>query len=219
MNNGMTFGMDGPSITGWWVNTKTGDKFKAVDTFFEDNNLLVKTADGRLLNYNQLQNYIQTDKPEELSKQVKSSQTKKVVHEAVPASILSELETPGEETEEDLLIPDDNIWGDIGVGAIKPTPGKRSPVIVNDFDIIHRALEDKSHPSIEGVVSWKKYPESEIKMLCDIMRVSPESIVDYYISQISIEDIAASIKESIGDFIIKKLDSTEEPPKKTTKKK
>ena len=46
MNNvpGMTFGFDGPSVTGWWVNPKTGDKFKAIDTFFEDNRLLIKTA-------------------------------------------------------------------------------------------------------------------------------------------------------------------------------
>ena len=215
--NGMTFGMDGPMVTGWWVNPKTGDKFNAIDTFFEDNHLLIKTADGRILNYNQIQNYIQTDKPDDIVKQAKSSQTKTVVREEIPANILSELEQPGEEGEESLLIPDDDIYG-VRNQVPKPTPGKRSPAVLKDYDIIHRALEDKAQPSIQGIVSWKGYPESEIKMLCELMRVSPESIVDYYIDQISIDDIATTIKESLREFIMGKL-NPDEPIKKATKKK
>ena len=213
----MTFGMDGPMVTGWWVNPKTGDKFNAIDTFFEDNHLLIKTADGRILNYNQIQNYIQTDKPDDIVKQAKSSQTKTVVHEAIPANILSELEQPGEEGEEGLLIPGDDIYG-LSNQVPKPTPGKRSPAVLKDYDIINRALEDKAQPKIEGTVSWKGYPETEIKMLCDMMKVQPESVVDYYINQISIDDIASTIKESLREFIIGKL-TPDEPIKKSTKKK
>ena len=58
MMNGINFGMDGPQVTGWWYNPATGDKFNAIDTYFEDNNLLIKTADGRLLNFNQIQNFV-----------------------------------------------------------------------------------------------------------------------------------------------------------------
>ena len=229
MNNGMTFGMDGPMITGWWVNPKTGDKFNAVDTFFEDNNLLVKSSDGRILNYNQLQNYIQTDKPDDIVQQVKSSQNKSVVRDEIPTNILSELEQPGEENKENLIIPDDDIWGnpkqsiDISIPASKLLSGARLETGIKDFDIIDRALTDKPKPFIEGQVNWKGYPETEIRMICDIMKVSPESIIDYYINQISIDDIANSIKESLREFIEKKSNPTktnsDEPTKKTTKKK
>ena len=66
MMNGMNFGMEGPQVNGWWYNPKTGDRFNALDTYFEDNNLLIKTADGRLLNYNQIQNYVHVEDPKSI---------------------------------------------------------------------------------------------------------------------------------------------------------
>ena len=78
MMNGMMFGGEGPVMQGTWYNPNTGDAFTVRDSFFEDNQYVVTTTDGRYLSYNQIQNYIQSDMPlEQLKKQVKPQQTAK----------------------------------------------------------------------------------------------------------------------------------------------
>jgi len=70
-----------PIIEGTWYNPKTGDSFTARDTFFEDNNLIVMTTDGRRMNYNSLQNYVKSDKPIKLDRpkpQPQAYQTKPI---------------------------------------------------------------------------------------------------------------------------------------------
>ena len=57
MNN-LTFGMEGPIMDGTWYNTQTGDSFTVRNSFFEDNQYIVQTTDGRILRYDQIQNYI-----------------------------------------------------------------------------------------------------------------------------------------------------------------
>ena len=216
IHNGMTFGMDGPQITGWWVNPKTGDKFNAIDTFFEDNNLLVKAADGRILNYNVLQNYVHTDKPNDVPVE---NPTPKNELNNLPANILSELEGPEGEEENSLLIPDDNIFGapirheDKTSMTITTTPSKPS---IGDFDIINRALGSKSQPSIKGEVAWRSFPESEIKMLIDMMGVKKSDIIEYYIDKISIKDIESAVRETIKKYISDKLSGENYEKKKTT---
>ena len=212
----MTFGMDGPQVTGWWVNPKTGDKFNAIDTFFEDNNLLVKAADGRILNYSVLQNYVHTDKPNDVPVE---NPTPKNELNSLPANILSELEGPEGEEENSLLIPDDNIFGapirheDKTSMTITTTPSNPS---IDDFDIINRALGSKSQPSIKGEVAWRSFPESEIKMLIDMMGVKKSDIIEYYIDKISIKDIESAVRETIKKYISDKLSGENYEKKKTT---
>ena len=55
--SGINFSMDGPIMDGTWYNTTTGDSFTVRDTFFQDNQLMVATTDGRLMDYNMIQNY------------------------------------------------------------------------------------------------------------------------------------------------------------------
>ena len=219
MTNGINFGMDGPQVTGWWVNPKTGDKFNAIDTFFEDNNLLIKTADGRLLNYNQIQNYIQTDNPDSFNKpQSKSSST----NDDIPASILAELADPSSTgaSIEDILIPDDDIYGtpkstknqmfeDVAQTAQSNT--------IKDFDIINRALNNKTYPDIYGDIEWKNFPKREIEMLVDVMQISEESIVAYYINSISIEEIQKQITKCVEDYVKQQLHLTKENIENKTK--
>ena len=59
----MTNGDGGPFMSGTWYNPNTGDSFTVRDTFFEDNNLIVMTTDGRRLNYDIVSRYIKSDKP------------------------------------------------------------------------------------------------------------------------------------------------------------
>ena len=63
MMPGISFNLDGPIMTGTWYNPKTGDKFTVRDTYFEDNNYMVITTDGRRMDYNMIQNYVKSDSP------------------------------------------------------------------------------------------------------------------------------------------------------------
>ena len=55
MNNGLMFGMEGPNMEGTWYNPQTGDSFTVRNSFFQDNQYLVQTTDGRVLTYEQLE--------------------------------------------------------------------------------------------------------------------------------------------------------------------
>lgn len=204
----MTFGMDGPMIIGWWVNPQTGDKFNAIDSFFEDNNLLIKTADGRLLRYDQIQNYVKTDKPSDIP-------TPKQTHkEDIPAEVLAELEGS-----DDLLIPDDDIYGaklpqaeELG-NIYKNTPSQTA-----DYDIIHRALNGKKDQlQFRGNIEWSNFPQREIEMLIDVMNISEEEIIQYFINTISVNDVINTIKENIRVYISDKLHLPELPKEDSDK--
>lgn len=199
----MNFGMDGPQVTGWWVNPQTGDKFNAVDTFFEDNNLLIKTSDGRLLNYNQIKNYIQTDRPESFTTPQKSKSQH--VNEEIPAEILAEIDN-GEGGEDSLLISDDNIYG---------TPTKlssggelgniynehvKTPAI-EDFDIIDRALNSKTIPDFGLDVWWKDFPKREMEMLIEVLQIPESEIINYYINKIVLTEVRDHLAECVKDYI------------------
>ena len=208
MNNGMTFGLDGPVVTGWWVNPKTGDKFNAVDTFFEDNQIFVKTSDGRLLKYSQIQNYLKTDNPDAF---IKTKQPSSSAKEEIPAEILNEIASIDASESDDLLIPDDNIFGN--PSPAKPAPEKNVAIKpIADEDIIERALGKKTKPKVEGAIKWRSFPKQEIEMLKDLMGVSEGSIVDYYVKYLSVDDIVKSLTDSIRNYIKDQL--TEKPKKK-----
>ena len=61
MRQGIMFSGETPMMEGKWYNPHTGDSFTVRNTFFEDNQLVVQTMDGRMLEYNQLQHYIQSN--------------------------------------------------------------------------------------------------------------------------------------------------------------
>lgn len=197
MNNGMTFGLEGPNITGWWVNPQTGDKFNAVDTYFEDNQLLIKTADGRLLKYNQIQNYVQTDKPDSFAPSTAPAKPA----DDIPDEVLNEIEG-NNPTGEGLLIPDDDIFGD------RPSPlgnmykGVESATSkTTDYDIIARALSGKSTLELRGDIRWVDFPKREIEMLIEVMNIPEEDIIQYFINNVSLEDVKKSIQDSIRYYI------------------
>ena len=203
----MNFGMDGPSVTGWWYNPTTGDKFNAIDTYFEDNNLLIKTADGRLLNYGQVQNYVHVERPELIPDKPIS---KTPQHDEVPAEVLAEIDN-GDDNE-GLLIPGDNIYG---------RPTKQSPAAelgniyneapevkpeIQDFAIIDRALTGKDTPSPVANIFWDNFPRREIEMLVDVMNISEEQIIQYYINKISVNDIKDMVAKSVREYIERSFD-------------
>ena len=207
----MNFGMDGPVVTGWWVNPRTGDKFNAVDSFFEDNNLIIKTSDGRLLNYNQIQNYIQTKDPSSVPvERRENKRTNKQADETIPKAVLDELED--ENSPESLLIPDDNIYGDRGprqapsaeLGNIYRGQEQAQPAI-QDLAIVDRALVGKELPSVDAHITWGNFPKREIEMLVDVMNISEDDIIRYYINNISMSTVKDMVATGIKDFIYSSL--------------
>jgi len=222
MNTGMTFGLDGPVITGWWANPKTGDKFNAVDTFFEDNQLIVKTAEGRLLKYSQIQDYIKTDNPGAFDKP--KSAPSKSKSESMPTEILNELEST-DSTENDLLIADDNIFSNKNELLALSSPKPQAQTTTNqkksdDLFIIERALGSKNTPSIKTDVKWNDFPSKEISLLLDIMNVPIDDVIDYYTNNIDMTEILDEIKSDLKKYIRSKIESesTTEIKKQTKKK-
>ena len=192
----------------------TGDKFNALDTYFEDNNLLIKTSDNRLLNYNQIQNYVQIEDPKTIPDS--PIQNNKNDQEEIPAEVLAEIDN----AENEILIPEDNIYGDVNrksspsmeLGNLYSNPMEPSN---QNIAIIKRALDGKGYPDVFGDISWDTFPKREIEMLIDVMQIPESEIIEYYINNISINYIKDAISCSIKNYIDTNLTPTEKEQETT----
>lgn len=207
MMNGMMFGGEGPVMQGTWYNPTTGDAFTVRDSFFEDNQYVVTTTDGRYLSYNQIQNYIQSDMPlEQLKKQVKPQKT---AQNEIPAELKDLIET--EDPVESMMSPEDAalITGNRSLGnlndrhiapasehQIKLPVTQDVPSNIN-YSIIEKALKNASKPQIDVNIKWDNYPLKQIDMLTDVMEIPIDEIVTWYLDNINMYDIADAVKESI----------------------
>lgn len=208
---GMMFGGEGPVMQGTWYNPQTGDAFTVRDSFFEDNQYVVTTTDGRYLQYNQLQNYIQTDmKLDEL----KRIDVKK--EEQVPTEILNMIDT---EPADNSKIQTDDYFGIIpedmelmtgnSLGNIYATPTQHNqptgyttqPAQNLNTTIIEKALKNTSKPTFSITVNWPDYPSKEIEMLKDIMDIPTTEIVDWYLDNIQLDEFIMAFKAAIDDKI------------------
>lgn len=219
MNTGLTFGSEGPMMEGTWYNTRTGDSFTVRDSFFEDNQFVITTTDGRYLKYEQIQDYIKSDKPIEIpKKQTKSDSI------LLPPEVAGLLE---EENYNDMIMADDlaMIQGQgqvpVSLGNLKdsmttnpypynPNPTMRvaqsTPVQVNtNYDIISKALSKRTLPDFQVGIEWLACPVKEMNMLIDLMDVQEQEIVDWYLSQVDIQTTTLMIKEVIKDYLMKQL--------------
>ena len=208
MMNGMMFGGEGPVMQGTWYNPNTGDVFTVRDSFFEDNNYVVTTTDGRYLNFNQLQHYIQSDTPAAELKAM-LAKNKKDVKEEIPEEIKGILASNDDDTYDSYMIPEDDIYTNTlnkplgkSLGNIN-TPVKTpniTPVNVNKT-IIEKALKNTTGPKLTIIADWNEYPAKEISMLIDIMDIPAEEIVEWYCDNLDttwiLDDIKTSIKNKI----------------------
>lgn len=220
MNNGINFAMEGPMMEGTWYNTITGDSFTVRDTFFENNQLMVATTDGRMLDYNIIQNYIKSDKP--IAVQKKPKQTM----DEVPAEVLNMLES--NDPQNDILEEDINLLQGNKYNQPITTPNPSTnqvvtPQLVESEDdmLVRRILKRSIAPEIECKVTWKNFPTKQMEML-DMMVVDVDAIVDYYIKDIDLNTIKEIVKEGIKKHIEKSLspqdEEVKEKPQKPTKK-
>ena len=230
--NGVMFGGEGPVMQGTWYNPKTHDIFTVRDSFFEDNNYVVTTTDGRCLSYNQIQNYIQTDTPiEQLKASFKKEQENKV--EEIPAEIKSILADANEDPYSDYMIPGDDIYGGLGninQKHLAPTSQhtysikEDKPISINRT-IIEKGLKNANGPKITITIDWNNYPESEISMLTNMMDIPHEEIADWFCDNMDVSWVYEDIKNAIYNKLLpnkvkddKKKDNTKEKEDNPTAK-
>ena len=205
MNNGVVFNSEGPMMSGTWYNPNTGDSFTVLDNFFENNQFMVTTTDGRMLNYDQIQYYIQSDKP--------INQPTPSPLSDVPASITSMLEdNSGQILSDDMSLINSNLnaIGEVGKLYVDPEWSNPSVNFSNNYPIIEKALSKTVLPEIDIQLKWSKYPEREIEMLTDIMDVQMSEIVDWYINKFGVNEIKKLMENSIKSYFNIKEDNPEE---------
>lgn len=204
MNSGLTFGSEGPMMEGTWYNTRTGDSFTVRDSFFEDNQFVVTTTDGRYLKYEQIQDYIKSDKPIEMKKPEPKQ-------EALPAEVADLIGGDYEDLiKEDLAMIQGQTTNSLGnLNRPNPTQVVQStpaPVQVNtNYDIISKALSKRTLPDFQVGIDWLACPVKEMNMLIDLMDVQEQEIVDWYLSQVDLQTTTLMIKEVIKDYLMKQL--------------
>ena len=210
-NEPTIFNGEGPMMSGTWYNPANGDSFTVADCFFQDNQYIVKTTDGRMLDYNYIQHYVKTTgpipKPEpkaDLPSEVKDLLAEEGPSEGMLASDIALLE-----------------------GGVRSYAGINTAATTVDPNraIIERALGKTSHPEASVDVFWKVFPKKEMGLLIDVMDVNIDDIIDYYTSKVSIEDIRSAYTKALAEAIklygFHPSETPEEPskkPKKTTKK-
>lgn len=213
MNNGLMFGTEGPNMEGTWYNPQTGDSFTVRNSFFQDNQYLVQTTDGRILSYEQLERYVQSDRPIEMPK----PQPK---HEELPAEV-ADLIADTDVVKDDYMLPEDlallqgpsKPLGNLGAtttsaNTIESTGYMQvanSMIELNDFNITEKALGKKPLPEIQVGIDWKNFPEKEINMLIDVMEIPAENIVKWYANQIDVDYVAECLRIAMRDYIFDKV--------------
>lgn len=201
----------GPNMQGTWVNPKNGDYFTVRETFFQDNNLMVQTMDGRLLDYNFISDYIKCDVKEakRISENVKSKSNNKELE--VPTEIKSIIENEanpesGSEYDEYMIPEDANLFNK-GDNIFKKSLSTPSPAPVipgsEDMIFIKRALGKTIGPKIKVSIDWPDFPTQKIDMLTTLLDVSNESIAGWYIKDIDADSIKKEVQQSIEKYIKK----------------
>lgn len=221
---GMTFGSEGPMVQGTWVNPTTGDSFTVRDSFFEDNQYIVTTTDGRYIRYDQLQHYIQAD-PKSIDG-IKQAAANKIKDEPLPSEVSSLIATDDDiNIAETMITPEDYelIYGKPNkpksLGNLNDNTRHIAPAhahttgtgtaLPEDMNtaIIKKALNNTEQPKFNVVVDWNNYPTKQIEMLYDIMGISEEEILEWYLDNIQIDDVITAIKNGIKTRIC----STQKP--------
>lgn len=221
MMQGIQFNMEGPVMSGTWYNPKTGDSFTVRDTFFEDNNYIVTTMDGRRLDYNFIQNYVKSDTPIP-----KMEQPNKNNKSEIPQEVLNEINNEMDDfiLEDDMLLlqtktaPQKEIISSRRINLDNLSNNKNDSKPTNYY-IIDKALSKVKKPKFELKCKWDKFPKHEIEMLKDIMDISLDEIRDYIFEKFIDESYKDEIKKQLNRVITENLEtSTEKPIKKNVKK-
>lgn len=186
MNN-LTIGENGFIIDGTWYNPYTNDTFTVLDVYFQDNDLLIKTTDNRIINYAQMQHYVKSTEPipQKKTNEQKTSLKPKNLHENITNNKIKITDMPDT----------------TDINNISNNPMDYS---CNDLFIINKALNKYSLPKINITIEDdENFPKNQIMMLQDMMDINIDNIVKWYINQININNIKDIISKEIKNYIEK----------------
>lgn len=179
---------NGPVMEGTWWNPKTGHKFTVRDSFFQDGIFTVMTTDGRMLDYNMIQDYVQYNGKDQ--DDVYSKPSLGTINNLPPEVA-------------DLIEPTPMAYE----APIVPQAPKNTIV---DYDIIDRVLKDHAVPACDVKLKWNA-PNEQLKTLVDILNVDANSIVQYYINKIDLDGMKKAFEDSIRAYLTPEV--KEEPAK------
>ena len=205
MNNNITFGIDGPMMSGKWYNPKTGDTFTVRETFFEDNELIIQAMDGRVFKFDRIQDYIQSNGNEEF-RQPEPKQS----NNDIPSEILDMIEDTSYIDDLITPMPYNQPQTFISQQPMIYRPSDR-PVKSTNTTIIERALNNKKDPKVHCDIKWKDMPLNEINTLIDMLGIEKEEIVEWYVNKLDINSIMEGVKNNLKEYIEKSLPSQPEP--------
>lgn len=214
-----SFGIDGPIMTGQWVNPQTGDKFTVRDSFFQDGQYVVQTMDGRMLGYNQLQQYV---KMETLQQSQRSS--------SLPPEVEALIGGSGPASNSQDILPEDMAMiagspvsknsgvidgssvsvGLAGISSVTESdnPVKQPPVHLSnspqdfDLELIRRILNNKINIEISPQIIWARYPQKELSILMDMFGVSADKITDFIMSKFDINDYMTRVRNYVEQALV-----------------
>lgn len=212
LNSGISFSGGAPLMEGTWYNPKTGDSFTVRDTFFENNELIVFTTDGRRLNYNTIERYVKSDKPipkqENPSKNMKLNNVKPLPKEvedildtgnSTIANIHSAITTP--KTNDATTTNSSFVYAQT----------KEVASTSENYKIIEKALSKSNiTPELSIELEWDNFPIKEIELLKNIMDIPEDEITDYIVNYFDTKTIINVIKSEIISYIDKKINKTED---------
>ena len=197
------FTNDGPMMTGTWYNPTNGDSFTVADSFFQDNQYIVKTTDGRLLDYNFIQHYIKSDKP--IPKQPTEQKKEKLPEEV--ANLLAN--NDDDILEEDLQLISNNNLGNLKDNQ-RNNPSQKTHTqpttnVSTELAIVQKALSKTSEPLMNIDITWNNFPSKEIGLLTEVMDINVDDVISYYLSQIDMQGIYNNLATCLIEFIKNKL--------------
>ena len=80
-----------------------------------------------------------------------------------------------------------------------------------DLLFIKRVLRTSDKPKISAGITWENYPVKKIDILTNVLGVDIDNIVDWFIKDISIDEIRNALKQSIIDYIKSACGGCEQP--------
>lgn len=216
---GITFDGTAPMMEGTWFNPKTGDVITIRDTFFENNNYIARTTDGRFLSYSQLQNYVRDDsksikKPETTSKETPAPQTVKATPLGGPNTPKVNPESMLSQEDLDILAglsEPDATQNRSAVQEVQNGIAKRLNEVSNYIDkrgqelnvsdqILNRALSEDENPVLTVQVDWNA-PVQKLRFLKENMGITDRDIVRWITRALDSRNLSDDVKESVARWV------------------
>lgn len=169
-------GMPDISGTTWW--SRTGqDHFTVRDVIMDPSSgMMITTTDGRMINMDRMDNYIQSDKPVDFTKRTTPRVDVRGLDSETPVQV--------EEWNEPIA-----------------EPMVETPMISTNHEIIQRAMSEVSKPTVRVSLEFEEYPERELSVLRDVMRVPEDEILDYCYKTWFSSGLDESIKSQLRELL------------------